>query len=121
MWFTQYKAIPYSNKEYDIIYAQIINQLSKKNPFFAPFIMPGQPFYRSTLGTLIPPPKIQFENYSWFDPQILEVPLYEGLDFRAEDGKTFEFESESLELRINQYYSAIEAVSLGLDPNAFRN
>lgn len=121
MWFTQYKAIPYSNKEYDIIYAQIINQLSKKNPFFAPFIMPGQPFYRSTLGTLIPPPKIQFENYSWFAPQILEVPLYEGLDFRAEDGKTFEFESESLELRINQYYSAIEAVSLGLDPNAFRN
>ncbi len=116
-WFHHFQALPYGQDTYNIEYANAINQTAKAMPMVAPFGMPGQPFYRSALGALVPPPKIQFSNFSWYAPVILEADISRGINHRAQDGKTFKEAYQEFGSRIQRYYYAVEATRLGLDPS----
>lgn len=100
-------------------YSEWINRIARKMPVYGVYAMPGQPFYRSTLGTLVPPPRIEFQNFAWHAPRIIQVDLSGQDRHRAEDGHTFEDDYKALIPRIRRFRYALEAVKLGLPPDAF--
>jgi len=102
-----------------IEYSKWINYTAKKMPIASVFGLPGQPFYRSALGTLVPPPRIEFSNYAWNAPQIVLVDTSGKNNHLAQDDETFEQQYDELKPRIQRFRYALEAVKLGLPPNAF--
>lgn len=119
LWFSYFSENPLEQTPDFYDYTEWINDVAKKIPVFGVFGMPGQPFYRSTLGTLVPPPRVEFNNFVWNSPKIIEIDV-SGLDqHRAQNKETFAEDYEELIPRIKRFRYALEAVKLGLPPNAF--
>lgn len=100
-------------------YTERLRKTARAMPIWAPHGMPGQPWYRSTLGALVPPPVASFQNYTWFAPWVLQVGTAGNApDYRAENGRTFLHEYKELAPRIQRFRYTQEAVRNGLPPNA---
>lgn len=119
LWFRHFYEEPYGNTPTFLEYAQWINHVARQMPIYGVYGLPGQPFYRSTLGTLVPPPRIEFNNYSWNAPKILEVDISGANQHRAQNQETFEPDYEAFLPRVKRFRYALEAVKLGLPPTAF--
>ncbi|TDD26333.1 hypothetical protein E1218_13210 [Kribbella turkmenica] len=98
-------------------YASELSRLAREGPVIAQLCMPGQPWYRLTLGALVPPPVIRFRNLTWSAPVELEVGIPHG--YRAKDGETFAPAVEALERRARYFRYAQEEVALGLPIGTF--
>jgi hypothetical protein len=98
-------------------YASELSRLAREGPVVSQLTMPGQPWYRLTLGALIPPPVIRFRNLTWSAPVELEVGIPSG--YRAKDGETFAPAVEALERRARYFRYAQEEIALGLPIGTF--
>jgi hypothetical protein len=119
LWFRYFRDTSGEENPAFLEYSEWINLLAKKLPVYGVYGLPGQPFYRSTLGTLVPPPRIDFANYSWTAPAIVQLDISGNNQHRPENGRTFEEDYRELMPRVRRFRYAMEAVKLGLPPNAF--
>jgi hypothetical protein len=119
LWFQYFHDTSGDETPSFLEYSEWINHVAKKMPIYGVYGMPGQPFYRSTLGTLVPPPRIEFGNYSWNAPRILQIDISGNNRHRAQDEETFEQDYGEMIPRIKRFRYALEAVKLGLPPTAF--
>jgi hypothetical protein len=78
------------------------------------FGLPGQPNYRLLLGRHLPPPAVQFENFTIYARRPVQLRLQ---DFGSDE--TFENRMIELQDRVRRFRAAEKAVSLGLPPDAF--
>lgn len=118
-WFSYFGDMTGETNPVFAEYSEWVNRIARKMPIYGVYAMPGQPFYRSTLGTLVPPPRIEFDNFAWNAPRIIQVDLSGQDRHRAEDGRTFDEDYEALIPRIRRFRYALQAVKLGLPPDAF--
>ncbi|MFG1814985.1 hypothetical protein ACGFIF_14545 [Kribbella sp. NPDC049174] len=98
-------------------YASELSRLAREGPVISQLTMPGQPWYRLTLGALVPPPVIRFRNFTWSAPVELEVGIPTG--YRAKYGQTFAPAVEALERRARYFRYAQEEIALGLPIGTF--
>lgn len=82
--------------------------------------LPGQPFYRLALGYLVPPPRINFRNMTWYASRPIQM-IWPAIQAGKEIDRTYKQLSDNLALRIERYRAAKKAVELGLPPNAFES
>jgi hypothetical protein len=113
-----YPADPWDEPDYDAE----LSRLARQAPALAQLCMPGQPWYRLTLGATIPPPIIRFRNITWAAPRILQVGVPDGpgeVQYTAEGGYSFADDVIDVERRARHFRFAQEEVSLGLPIGSF--
>jgi len=98
-------------------YLDALVRFSREAPVIAQQVMPGQPWYRSILGALIPPPAIQFRNFTWFAPLILNIEIDHGsgsVAYTAKGDHTFGNDFADVVARRARFSAAQQEAALGL-------
>jgi hypothetical protein len=105
-----------SDYSMDEIENHAIKEMAANNPWII-FALPGQPHYRNLLGHYLSPPIISFKNITYSTNKASS--MWESKGKINEPQKTFESQSNELEIRIRRFRAAEKANSLGLPLNAF--
>lgn len=98
-------------------YADALLGYARKNPTIL-LGLPGQPFYRLALGDLVPPPRINFRNMTWYARRPIQFKWQAAQRGKEIDGSYKELSDDLIE-RAKHYNAAKKAIELGLPPNAF--
>ncbi len=89
------------------------------------FAFPGQPEYRHLLGKYVPPPRVEFTEFTWHAKMhpgaeaMAKLAKLAGAESPLDPKLTFQAVMDDLDSRIKRFRSAAHAISIGLPADAF--